>query len=92
MSAFSVRWPLRAMNLRGLHVNTQIPKIIGAARGYELTGEQRFRNIAEFFWHQVTGKRSYCTGGTSNGEGWRSDPGKLSNELSKFYAGVLLYV
>ena len=70
--------------LRGLHVNTQIPKIIGAARGYELTGEQRFRNIAEFFWHQVTGKRSYCTGGTSNGEGWRSDPGKLSNELSNF--------
>src|SRR6184192_4866387 len=27
--------------LKGLHANTNIPKVIGAARGYELTGEQR---------------------------------------------------
>jgi DUF1680 family protein len=68
--------------LRGLHVNTQIPKIIGAARRYELTGDVRYRRIAEFFWTQVTQHRSYATGGTSNDEHWRSDPDKLAEELS----------
>jgi len=70
--------------LKGLHVNTQIPKVIGAARRYELTGEERYRDIAEYFWHEVTGRRSYCTGGTSNGEGWNSEPGKLAGELSGY--------
>lgn len=70
--------------LKGLHVNTTIPKIIGAARRYELTGEGRYREIAEYFWREVTGRRSYCTGGTSNGERWGSDPGKLAAELSGY--------
>jgi DUF1680 family protein len=70
--------------LKGLHVNTQIPKIIGAARRYELTGDSRYRDVAGYFWQQVTGRRSYCTGGTSNGEGWGSDPGKLAKELSGY--------
>jgi DUF1680 family protein len=70
--------------LKGLHVNTQIPKIIGAARRYELTGDSRARAIADYFWHQVTGRRCYCTGGTSNGEQWGSDPGKLAGELSGY--------
>ena len=68
--------------LKGLHVNTQIPKIIGAARRYELTGDPRYRRIAEFFWTQVTQHRSYATGGTSNDEHWRSDPDRLAAELS----------
>jgi uncharacterized protein len=67
--------------LKGLHVNTQIPKIIGAARRYELTGDARYRRIAEFFWTQVTQHRAYATGGTSNDEHWRSDPDKLAGEL-----------
>jgi len=67
--------------LKGLHVNTQIPKIIGAARRYELTGDQRYRRIAEFFWTQVTQHRAYATGGTSNDEHWRTDPDKLAGEL-----------
>jgi uncharacterized protein len=70
--------------LKGLHVNTQIPKIIGAARRYELTGESRSRDIADYFWREVTGKRCYCTGGTSNGEAWNSAPGKLAGELSGY--------
>jgi DUF1680 family protein len=70
--------------LKGLHANTQIPKIIGAARRYELTGEARYRHVAEYFWREVTGRRSYCTGGTSNGEGWGADPGVLSTELSGY--------
>jgi DUF1680 family protein len=68
--------------LKGLHVNTQIPKIIGAARRYELTGDDRYRRIAEFFWTQVTQHRAYATGGTSNDEHWRSEPDQLAGELS----------
>ena len=69
-------------NLKGLHANTQIPKIIGTAREYELTGERYYYNIATFFWDQVVNARSYCTGGTSNHEHWRTDPYKLAGELS----------
>jgi DUF1680 family protein len=68
--------------LKGLHVNTQIPKIIGAARRYELTGDWRYRRIAEYFWREVVHARSYCVGNTSNHEGWRTAPGVLSTELS----------
>jgi DUF1680 family protein len=68
--------------LKGLHANTHIPQVIAAARYYELTGERRYRDIAEYFWDEVVSERSYCTGGTSNGESWNTDPGKLSTELS----------
>jgi uncharacterized protein len=67
--------------LKGLHVNTHIPQVIAAARYYELTGERYYRDIAEYFWDEVVSERSYCTGGTSNGETWNTDPGKLSTEL-----------
>jgi len=68
--------------LTGLHANTQIPKITGAARTFELTGEPYYYNIATFFWDQVVGARSYCTGGTSNHEHWRTGPNELAAELS----------
>ena len=68
--------------LKGLHANTQLAKLIGAARRYELTGEERYRRIVEFFWQQVALHRSYCTGGTSNGQRWRTDPDVLATELS----------
>jgi DUF1680 family protein len=67
--------------LKGLHVNTHIPQVIAAARYYELTGDRHYRDIAEYFWDEVVTERSYCTGGTSNGESWNTDPGKLSTEL-----------
>src|SRR5215470_209227 len=68
--------------LKGLHVNTHIPQVIAAARYYELTGKRRHRDIAQYFWDEVVSERSYCTGGTSNGESWNTDPGELAAELS----------
>jgi DUF1680 family protein len=68
--------------LKGLHVNTTIPKIIGAARRYELFGEPRYHDVASYFWHEVSTRRAYGTGGTSNGENWNREPGVLSTELS----------
>jgi hypothetical protein len=50
------------------HANTQIPKIIGAAREYELTEEKAFHDVAQFFWQQVARKRSYVIGGHSDYE------------------------
>jgi DUF1680 family protein len=69
--------------LNGLHANTHIPQAISAARRYELTGEPRYRDIAAFFWSEITTERAYCTGGTSNGESWNTDPGKLASQLGK---------
>ena len=70
--------------LRGLHVNTQIPKVIGAARRWETTGDPRARAVASYFWSEVVSQRSYATGGTSNEEEWRTDPGKLASELGVY--------
>lgn len=66
--------------LGGLHANTNIPKVIGAARGYVLTGDDRYHSIADYFWHEVLDAHSYCTGGTSNGEMWQA-PHKQASEL-----------
>ena len=54
--------------LDGLHANTQIPKVIGAARQYELDGDPRMRAAAEFFWQRVALERSWVIGGDSDGE------------------------
>jgi DUF1680 family protein len=54
--------------LNGVHANTQIPKAIGAARDYELTGEKRYHDVATFFWERVAHHRSYVIGGNSDGE------------------------
>ena len=54
--------------LDGLHANTQIPKMIGAAREYELTGDERYRKIAATFWTRVAESRSYANGGHSDDE------------------------
>jgi DUF1680 family protein len=55
-------------NLNGFHANTQIPKMIGAAREYEMTGDPRYRDIASFFWERVAMHRSYVIGGCSDKE------------------------
>jgi DUF1680 family protein len=54
--------------LDGLHANTQIPKFIGAAREYELTGDTRYRDVARFAWQRVALHRSYVIGGHSDRE------------------------
>jgi len=67
--------------LRGLHTNTHIPQVIAAARRYEISGDTRFRDAADFFFYTVSTGRTYVTGGTSNGEGWLTQPGYLAHEL-----------
>src|SRR3974390_2941267 len=63
---FDKKWFFDALaahrdELKGLHVNTHIPQVIAAGRLYELTGDRRYGNIADYFWNEVTAERSYCT-------------------------------
>ncbi len=66
--------------LSGNHANTNIPRIIGAIRGYDLTGDALFESIAENFYRVVNERHSYCTGGTSNGEMWH-EPNGIAAQL-----------
>ncbi|MDH6304197.1 DUF1680 family protein [Parabacteroides sp. PF5-5] len=66
--------------LQGLHSNTQIPKLIGSARQYELTGNQRDHKITDFSWNTLVHHHSYANGGNSMGE-YLSVPDKLNDRL-----------
>lgn len=70
----------RRDELRGLHVNTHIPQVIAAARRYEISGDNRFRDVADYFFYEVTTARTYVTGGTSNAEAWLAPPNRLAAE------------
>ncbi len=78
----SVLDPLAARDdrLAGLHANTQVPKLIGAARIYELTGEENFGAMSRFFWQRVVGHHSYVNGGNSADEHF-GQPDKLSDRM-----------
>ena len=58
----------RQDRLTGQHANTQVPKFIGTARQYELTGEEPLKAASLFFWNTVVKERSYVIGGHSDGE------------------------
>lgn len=73
----------RRDQLQGLHVNTHIPQVIGAARRYEISGDMRFHDVADFFWYEVVTARAYSTGGTSNNEEWSAPPRQLFAELKR---------
>ncbi len=49
--------------LTGLHANTQIPKMIGYDRIYELTGDRTYGAVARNFWNFVVHDRSFANGG-----------------------------
>ncbi len=67
----------RKDQLAGFHANTQIPKIVGAARSYELRNRAKDKTIATYFWDIIRDDHSYCIGGNSNHEHFEV-PGKVS--------------
>jgi len=72
----------RRDELQGLHANTNVPKVIGAARMYEVTGERRYRDIAEYFLAEVLAARNYAIGNTSLDEHWKTPPDQLGGTLA----------
>ena len=67
--------------LPGKHSNTNVPKAIGSARQYELTGNKNDQTIASFFWETMVHNHSYVIGGNSNYE-YCGEAGKLNDRLS----------
>ena len=68
-------------SLPGTHANTQIPKLVGSATLYELTGEPADHAAADFFWDRVVNHHTYVTGGHCDGEHF-GEPNKLNDRLS----------
>ncbi|WDM22348.1 glycoside hydrolase family 127 protein [Paenibacillus polymyxa] len=68
--------------LAGRHANTQIPKVIGAARQFEMTGKPQYADLSRFFWDRVVHKHSYVIGGNSYNEHF-GEPGKLNDRLGE---------
>ena len=58
----------REDKLTGLHANTQIPKVIGFEKIGRLSGNKNMTDAAQFFWENVTQKRSVAFGGNSFAE------------------------
>lgn len=57
--------------LTNMHANTTIPEAIGAARVYEETGKERYKDIAFAYWDfAVTRRGTSVTGGQTSGEIW----------------------
>jgi DUF1680 family protein len=67
--------------LPGKHANTQIPKVIGLAKRYELTGDTQDRAAVDFFWQRVVHHHSYVTGGNSDHEHF-GQPDHLNDRLT----------
>jgi uncharacterized protein len=71
----------RRDELKGLHANTHMPQVIGAARRYEISSDYRFADVSNFFFETVSEARTYATGGSGNTEGWLTQPGHLGLEM-----------
>lgn len=65
----------------GRHANTNIPKVIGCARRYELTASSKDAAIATFFWNVMVHDHTYVIGGNSDHE-YCGDEKKLNARLS----------
>ena len=72
----------RTDSLANIHANTQIPKLIGLARLYELTGEPRYAQAAAFFWETVTAQYSYVIGGNGDREYFQT-PCSISRHITE---------
>ena len=72
---------MRRDELKGQHMNTHVPEVIGAARRYELSSDYPFADVARFFFETVSESRTYATGGSSNNEHWLTDPNHLAIEM-----------
>jgi DUF1680 family protein len=65
----------------GKHSNTNVPKAIGCARRYEVTGDEKDKTISTFFWETMVNHHTYVIGGNSNYE-YCGKQDSLSERLS----------
>jgi len=67
--------------LAGKHCNTQVPKFIGLARRYELTGDSTDYTGAVNFWNMMVHHHAYVAGDFDNYE-YLGEPDQLNDQLS----------
>ena len=77
--------PLREGNfdMGTKHTNTFIPKLIGEARNFEMTGDCASHDMAEGFWHNMTCTHAFATGSLSQKEHF-FDPSKFSKFINGY--------
>lgn len=57
--------------LTNMHANTTIPEVMGCAKAYEITGEEKWLQIVKMYWKcAVTDRGAFVTGGQTQGEIW----------------------
>lgn len=56
--------------LTGIHANTHLPQVVSAARGFEATGLEVFRDAVSNFAAILDATRSFATKGSSDREYW----------------------
>lgn len=57
--------------LTNMHANTTIPEILGCARAFEVTNDQKWMDIVKAYWRcAVTERGAFATGGQTAGEVW----------------------
>jgi uncharacterized protein len=66
--------------LAGLHVNTQVPKLLGSLARFTCVGDPGDGFAAGFFWDQVVAHHAYATGGVGKDE-YFGPPDKLNDFL-----------
>ncbi len=67
--------------LAGKHCNTQVPKFVGLARRFEITGDSADFRGAENFWNMMVHHHAYAAGDFDNYE-YLGEPDKLNDQLS----------
>lgn len=67
--------------LAGKHCNTQVPKFVGLARRYELTGDTADYKGAMNFWDMMVHHHAYVAGDFDNYE-YLNEPDQLNDQLS----------
>jgi uncharacterized protein len=67
-------------NLTGRHANAHSSITCGAARYYELTGDEKYHTAVCYLWDRVINCRSYATGGGNYSEHWL-EPNNLAESL-----------
>lgn len=57
--------------LTNMHANTTIPEVLGCARAYEVTADEKWMSIVKAYWKcAVTDRGYFVTGGQTQGEIW----------------------
>ncbi|MGN6365690.1 beta-L-arabinofuranosidase domain-containing protein [Asticcacaulis taihuensis] len=72
----------REDKLANIHSNTNIPKVLGLARLYDVTGKADYHTASAFFWERVTKHHSFVIGGNGDRE-YFFEPDTISKHITE---------